>query len=96
MQLEDRERYSSRASPGPCGCTRCPGRRRPPARQACPSLSGRPSSGREAERAELRRCLDQAVRGQGALVMIGGEPGVGKTRLAEELLLEARQRGVLA
>ena len=55
-----------------------------------------PFVGREAERAHLRRLLDQAVRGQGALVMIGGEPGVGKTRLAEELLLEARQRGVLA
>jgi len=55
-----------------------------------------PFVGREAERAYLRRLLDQAVRGQGALVMIGGEPGVGKTRLAEELLLEARQRGVLA
>jgi tetratricopeptide (TPR) repeat protein len=52
--------------------------------------------GRESERADLRRLLDQTVRGQGALVMIGGEPGVGKTRLAEELLLEARQRGVLA
>jgi class 3 adenylate cyclase/tetratricopeptide (TPR) repeat protein len=55
-----------------------------------------PFVGREAERADLRRLLDQAVRAQGALVMIGGEPGVGKTRLAEELLLEARQRGVLA
>jgi tetratricopeptide (TPR) repeat protein len=52
--------------------------------------------GREGERADLRRLLDQTVRGRGALVMIGGEPGVGKTRLAEELLLEARQRGVLA
>jgi len=55
-----------------------------------------PFVGREAERADLRRLLDQTVRGRGALVMIGGEPGVGKTRLAEELLLEARQRGVLA
>jgi tetratricopeptide (TPR) repeat protein len=52
--------------------------------------------GREGERAELRRCLDQAARGQGALVMIGGEPGVGKTRLAEELAAEARQRGMLS
>jgi len=55
-----------------------------------------PFVGRESERADLRRLLDQTVRGRGALVMIGGEPGVGKTRLAEELLLEARQRGVLA
>jgi class 3 adenylate cyclase/tetratricopeptide (TPR) repeat protein len=55
-----------------------------------------PFVGREAERADLRRLLEQSIRGQGALVMIGGEPGVGKTRLAEEVLLEARQRGVLA
>jgi len=55
-----------------------------------------PFVGRESERAELRRLLEETIRGQGALVMIGGEPGVGKTRLAEELLLEARQRGVLA
>ncbi len=55
-----------------------------------------PFVGRESERAELRRLLDQTVRGQGALVMIGGEPGVGKTRLAEEFLLETGQRGVLA
>jgi len=58
-------------------------------------LERTPFVGRQEERADLRRCLDQAARGRGALVMIGGEPGVGKTRLAEELLLEARQRGVL-
>jgi class 3 adenylate cyclase/tetratricopeptide (TPR) repeat protein len=64
---------------------------------AAPALLERtPFVGREVERAELRRCLDQAARGQGALVMIGGEPGVGKTRLAEELAAEARQRGMLS
>jgi class 3 adenylate cyclase len=31
-----------------------------------------PFVGREAERAELRRCLDQVAKGQGGLVMIGG------------------------
>jgi class 3 adenylate cyclase/tetratricopeptide (TPR) repeat protein len=67
------------------------------ARAAAPALLERtPFVGREVERAELRRFLDQAARGQGALVMIGGEPGVGKTRLAEELAAEAHQRGMLA
>jgi class 3 adenylate cyclase/tetratricopeptide (TPR) repeat protein len=59
-------------------------------------LERTPFVGREVERAELRRCLDRAARGQGTLIMIGGEPGVGKSRLAEELVAEARQRGLLA
>src|SRR3990172_8549764 len=42
-------------------------------------LERTPFVGRETERAELRRCLDQVAGGHGALVMIGGEPGVGKT-----------------
>jgi len=64
---------------------------------AAPALVERtPFVGREAERAELRRLLDQSIRGQGALAMIGGEPGVGKTRLAEELMAEARQRNMTA
>jgi class 3 adenylate cyclase len=64
---------------------------------AAPTLVERtPFVGREAERAQLRRCLDQVANGQGGLVMIGGEPGVGKTRLAEELMAEARQRGMTA
>ncbi len=64
---------------------------------AMPALLERtPFVGREEERAELRRLLDRAAGGRGALVMIGGEPGVGKTRLAEELVAEARQRNMLA
>ena len=55
-----------------------------------PARAGRtPYVGREAERGELRQLLDGAIRGEGGLVMIGGEPGVGKTRLAEELMAEA-------
>ena len=55
-----------------------------------------PFVGRESERAEARRLLDQAVAGQGSLLLLGGEPGVGKTRLAEEVLAEGGQRGCLA
>jgi tetratricopeptide (TPR) repeat protein len=54
-----------------------------------------PMVGREAERAELGQHLDDAIAGRGSLVMIGGEPGIGKTRLTETLLDEARQRGCL-
>jgi class 3 adenylate cyclase/tetratricopeptide (TPR) repeat protein len=61
-----------------------------------PVMERTPFVGRQAERAELRRFLERTARGQGALVMIRGEPGVGKTRLAEELATEARERGLLA
>ena len=59
-------------------------------------LERTPFVGREAERAELRRLIEQTVGGHGALVMLGGEPGVGKTRLCEETMAEARQRGMTA
>ena len=49
--------------------------------------------GRDAEVAELGRALDHATGGQGALALIGGEPGIGKTRLADEILRMAQQRG---
>jgi len=52
--------------------------------------------GREAERGLLRGFLDQALQGEGRVVMISGAPGVGKTSLADEVGAEAAQRGFLA
>ena len=52
-----------------------------------------PYVGREPERAELARLLEGASRGQGSLVLIGGEPGVGKTRLTEEAGSDAAAKG---
>ena len=40
--------------------------------------------------------LDNAQAGHGGLAMIGGEPGVGKTRLAYDVLEEARARDLAA
>jgi hypothetical protein len=41
--------------------------------------------GRETERHAIRGIIDRAQAGQGSLVMIGGGPGVGKSRLAMEM-----------
>jgi tetratricopeptide (TPR) repeat protein len=54
-----------------------------------------PMVGRESERAELIAKLDKAIAGQGGLVLIGGEPGIGKTRLTEAIQDEARARGCM-
>ena len=41
--------------------------------------------GREAERALLSDALERAREGHGSLLLLSGEAGVGKTRLAEEV-----------
>ena len=41
--------------------------------------------GRQREMGELVSALDDALAGNGRLVMLVGEPGIGKTRTAEEL-----------
>jgi DNA-binding CsgD family transcriptional regulator len=54
-----------------------------------------PFVGREAELAVLTAELDAALAGGGGVVLVAGEPGIGKTRLAEELAAKASSRGDL-
>jgi DNA-binding SARP family transcriptional activator len=53
-----------------------------------------PWIGRRAETERLTEYLRQAQRGQGNVVFLVGEQGVGKTRLAEELMVTAQAIGV--
>jgi tetratricopeptide (TPR) repeat protein len=55
-------------------------------------LAGGVFVGREQELHELRAALNDAVSGQGRLVMLVGEPGSGKTRLVDQLATYARMR----
>ncbi len=52
--------------------------------------------GREQEVETLRKHLLSALDGKGGLVLIGGEPGVGKTTLTKQLIKEAEARGAVA
>ncbi|WP_346386544.1 BTAD domain-containing putative transcriptional regulator [Nocardioides sp.] len=52
-----------------------------------------PMVGRETQLAALRSALGEAEAGTPAYVVLTGEPGIGKSRLAAELVTEARGRG---
>lgn len=49
--------------------------------------------GRRDAMGQLRRALGDALHGHGRLVLLAGEPGIGKTRTAEEIAAEACWRG---
>ncbi len=63
----------------------------PPA--APPRTVGPPLVGRAPERARLAATWQSAESGQTQFVVVSGEPGVGKTRLVEELRAWAARRG---
>lgn len=50
--------------------------------------------GRKEELADLQRSLEQVLTGSGLFLLLTGEAGVGKTRLAEELASHARSLGL--
>jgi len=49
--------------------------------------------GRAAELTQIRETLDSVTDGRSQLLVISGEPGIGKTRLLQELAVEAQLRG---
>lgn len=63
---------------------------------AAPVIHGaveEPLVGRDEELARLVRLLDVAAAGRRVMVLIEGDPGIGKTRLAVELCRTAQSRG---
>jgi adenylate cyclase len=58
-----------------------------------PVDAGRALIGREAERAKLLQIIDDAKCGRGALVLLSGEAGVGKSYLAHDAQNTARREG---
>jgi hypothetical protein len=58
-----------------------------------PAPEERPLVGRRAERARLRAALGDVTRGSGAVVVLEGEAGIGKTRLAEAATALAAAQG---
>ncbi|MEY4576996.1 MAG: hypothetical protein RL701_1699 [Pseudomonadota bacterium] len=65
-----------------------------PSTSARPSPSVSPLVGRSAAVQQLTAALGRSLRGEGGVVALLGEPGIGKTRLAETLERSARQQGV--
>jgi len=79
------ERVDLRSTPGPSTAEAPAGAEDPVYRQTF--------VGREAELRQLQSAFDAALSGQGALAMVVGEPGIGKTALCEQLATYAAIRG---
>ncbi len=56
--------------------------------------SGSPFVGRSAELSRLTAALDQARQGQGQVVAVAGNAGIGKSRLCHEFVEECRRHGI--
>ncbi|HVO24181.1 MAG TPA: protein kinase, partial [Candidatus Margulisiibacteriota bacterium] len=69
-----------------------PGAPLPPPRPRTGAVRS-PFVAREKELAQLKERFEDAIAGRGFLMMVVGEPGIGKTRLSEELSVYARLRG---
>jgi DNA-binding SARP family transcriptional activator len=78
----------SRSRPGPLDGSGAPSPSGP-----ADGVTGFPLIGRDSERHVLRGDLAEVLAGRGRIALLGGEPGIGKTRLAEELTADALGRG---
>ncbi|MGW3351945.1 BTAD domain-containing putative transcriptional regulator [Nonomuraea rubra] len=90
-------RSAAAAPPAPTGSPASTGSP-PPAGSPTPASPSTPFTrpalaGRAAELAVVEEALGQAAGGSPAFLLITGEPGIGKTRLAEEAVARAQARG---
>jgi DNA-binding CsgD family transcriptional regulator/tetratricopeptide (TPR) repeat protein len=68
-----------------------------PTDRAAPTWEGeRRFIGRQGELQTLQRALHRAVSGQPGICLLAGEPGIGKTRTAQQMVDLAARHGVLA
>jgi predicted ATPase/DNA-binding SARP family transcriptional activator len=65
-----------------------------PAHRVAPDLGEPPLVGRDGVRAALLGRLEAAASGRGGVILLEGEPGVGKSRLAQEVVAGARWRNL--
>lgn len=61
--------------------------------EAAPAKATLPFVGRRAEMEQVRDAWSRAARGRGGVFFIGGDPGVGKSRLVAELAREVEEHG---
>ena len=59
------------------------------------NMYANPMVGREPEQATLRSLLPESPESSGHFALIGGEAGIGKSALSQDLALEANRRGIL-
>ncbi len=77
---------------GTTACQTCGSELAPSANEAITKNSGFSAGefvGRQREMAELKAALEDALSGRGRLVTLVGEPGIGKTHTAQELVARA-------
>jgi diguanylate cyclase (GGDEF)-like protein len=70
-----------------------PGREPVPCGNRVGARADRGLVGRERELGELLECWQRATEGKGGIVLLRGQPGIGKTRLAEALAATAATAG---
>jgi hypothetical protein len=79
---------AARRVPHPSGCAKLSGM---PARMMSPTFVGR-----RVERSRLEGALERVAAGEASIVLVGGEAGIGKTRLLTEFLATDRDAVVLS
>ena len=52
--------------------------------------------GREEQLRQMKKALQRTIEDHGRMIMLAGEPGIGKTRTAEEFAAQAAREGVLS